>query len=59
MNHEYFRNDFVNGKKSLVNREYNLNGKFRELIRYPDLWHLIYERNKIDYDSNTFFYIYE
>ena len=23
MNHEYFRNDFVNGKKSLINREYN------------------------------------
>ena len=59
MNHEYFRNDFANGKKSLINREYNLNGKFRELIRYPDLWHLIYERNKIDYDSNTFFYIYK
>lgn len=59
MNHEYFRNQFDDGKKSLVNKEYNLNGKFKELIRYPDLGHLIYERNKIDYDSNIFFYIYE
>jgi hypothetical protein len=59
MNHEYFRNHFSDGKKSLINREYNLDGKFKELIRYPDLGHLIYERNKLDYDSNTFFYIYE
>ena len=59
MNHEYFRNHFDNGKKSLVNREYNLDGKFHELIRHPDLWHLTYERNKLDFDSNTFFYIYE
>ena len=59
MNHEYFRNYFDNGKKSLVNKEYNSDRKFKELIRYPDIGHLIYERNKIDYDSNTFFYIYE
>ena len=59
MNHEYFRNQFEDGKQSLVNKEYNIGGKFKELIRYPDLGHLIYERNKLDYDSNTFFYIYE
>lgn len=59
MNHEYFRNHFSDGKKSLINREYNIDGKFRELIRYPDIGHLTYENNKIDFDSNTFFYIYE
>ena len=59
MNHEYFRNHFSDGKKSLINKEYNLDGKFKELIRYPDLGHLIYERNKVDYEGNTFFYIYE
>ena len=59
MNHEYFRNHFDDGNKSLVNKEYNLDGKFKELIRYPDLGHLIYERNRIDFDSNIFFYIYE
>ena len=52
-------NAFRSAKKSLVNKEYNLDGKFKQLIRYPDLGHLIYERNKIDYDSNIFFYIYE
>ena len=45
--------------KSLINKEYNLDGKFKELIRYPDLGHLTYENNKIDFDTNTFFYIYE
>tara|TARA_B100001057_G_scaffold302079_1_gene302284 strand:+ start:682 stop:1848 length:1167 start_codon:yes stop_codon:yes gene_type:complete len=59
MNHEYFRNHFSDGKRSLINKEYNIDGKFRELIRYPDLGHLTYENNKIDFDSNTFFYIYE
>ena len=59
MNHEYFRNQFEDGKQSLVNKEYNIGGKFKELIRYPDLGHLIYERNKLDFDSNIFFYIYE
>ena len=59
MNHEYFRNYFTDGKKSLVNKEYNLDKKFKEVIRHPDLGHLIYEKNKLDYDSNIFFYIYE
>lgn len=59
MNHEYFRNHFSDGEKSLINKEYNLDGKFKELIRYSDLGHLIYENNKIDYDSNIFFYIFE
>lgn len=59
MNHEYFRNKFVDGKKSLVNKEYNLNGNFKQLLRYPDFGHLIYENNKIDYDSNIFFYLYK
>ncbi len=59
MNHEYFRNYFNDGKKSLINREYNLDKKFKEIIRYPDFAHLIYETNRIDYNANTFFYIYE
>ena len=59
MNHEYFRNTFEDGQKSLINKEYNLEKKFKELIRYPDLGHLTYEDNKLDYNSNTFFYIYE
>lgn len=59
MNHEYFRNNFENGKQSMVNQEYNKDGKFKELIRYPDLGHLIYENNKLDYDNNIFFYIFE
>tara|TARA_X000001036_G_C20628204_1_gene786034 strand:- start:202 stop:1365 length:1164 start_codon:yes stop_codon:yes gene_type:complete len=59
MNHEYFRNHFSDGNKSLINKEYNLDGKFKELIRYSDLGHLIYENNKIDYDNNIFFYIFK
>ena len=59
MNHEYFRNNFSDGKKSLVNKEYNLDKKFKELIRHPDLSHLVYSKNKLDFDNNIFFYIYE
>ena len=59
MNHEYFRNYFDDGKKSLTNKEYNLDNQFMELIRYPDLGHLTYERNKLDFDNNIFFYIYK
>jgi len=59
MNHEYTRNKFNNEKKSLLNSEYDIEGKFKELIRYPDLSHMIYENNKVDYDSDIFFYIYE
>ena len=59
MNHEYFRNHFSDGKKSLINKEYNLDGNFKELVRYSDLGHLIYENNKIDYDNNIFFYMFE
>ena len=33
--------------------------KFKELIRYPDLGHLFYENNKLDLDSDIFFYIYK
>ena len=33
--------------------------KFKELIRHPDLGHLNWEKNKLDYDSDIFFYIYE
>ena len=59
MNHEYFRNSFEDGKQSLINEEYNKDGKFKELIRYPDLGHLVYENKKLDFDSNIFFYIFE
>ncbi len=58
-NHEYFRNHFKNNEKSLINFEYNLQNKFKELVRYPDLGHLTYEQNKIDMNSDIFFYIYQ
>ena len=58
-NHEYFRNKFDNNKSSLLNSEYNKNNKFKELIRYPDIGHLTYENNKIDLESDIFFYIFE
>ena len=59
MNHEYFRNHFNDGKKSLINKEYNIDKKFMELIRYPDFGHLTYTTNKLNFDNNIFFYIYE
>ena len=58
-NHEYFRNKFDNNKSSLLNSEYNKNNKFKELIRYPDIGHLTYENNKIDLESDIFFYIFK
>tara|TARA_B110001452_G_scaffold265757_1_gene271081 strand:- start:88 stop:1263 length:1176 start_codon:yes stop_codon:yes gene_type:complete len=59
MNHEFFRNKFDNGNLSLINSEYNTNQQFKELIRYPDISHLLYENNKINLDQDIFFYIYE
>ena len=59
MNHEFFRNKFDNGNFSLINSEYNTNVKFNELIRYPDIGHLLYENNKIDLNQDIFFRMYE
>ena len=60
VNHEHVRNSFSDGKKSLLNSEYNLDKKFKTLIKYPELGHLIWENNKLDYDgSDILFYIYE
>ena len=60
MNHEHIRNYFSDGKKSLLNSEYNLDKKFKTLIKYPELGHLIGENNKLDYHgSDILFYIYE
>lgn len=59
MNHEFIRNEFENGKYSLVNEDFNIDNKFKILIRYPDLAHLIYESNKIDFDQDIYFYIYK
>jgi putative sugar O-methyltransferase len=59
INHETFRNKFDNNKFSLINSEYNKKGKFKELLRYPDIGHLTYENNKIDLDSDIFFYIFK
>jgi len=59
MNHEFFRNEFDDGTTSLINKEFNIKGKFKELIRYPDIGHMSYKNNKIDLDSDIFFYILE
>ena len=59
MNHETFKNKFSDGKYSLINKEFNMDNKFRELIRYPDLGHITYETNKINLESDIFFYLYE
>ena len=59
MNHEFFKNKFNNNKTSLINSQFNKNKNFKELIRYPDLGHLIYKNNKINLKSDIFFYLYE
>ena len=59
MNHEFLRNKFSDNSFSLINKEYNLNNNFKELFRYPDLSHLIYENNKVDFNSDIFFYVYK
>ena len=59
INHETFRNKFDKNKYSLINSEYNKKGFFKELLRYPDIGHLTYEDNKINFDSDIFFYLFE
>ena len=50
LNHEFIKNQFQNGKSSLINKEFNLDEKFKVLIRHPDLGHLTFENNTIDYN---------
>ena len=59
LNHEFIKNQFQNGKSSLINKEFNLDEKFKVLIRHPDLGHLTFENNTINLDSDIFFYLYE
>ena len=59
MNHEFFRNKLEDDKLSLINKEYNKDEKFLELIRYPDLNHLTHLNNKVDLDMDIFFYLYK
>ena len=59
VNHEFMRNEFNNNKFSLINKEYNNENKFKELIRYPEIGHLLHDGNKINYNSDIFFYIYK
>ena len=59
MNHEFFRNKLEDDKLSLINKEYNKDEKFLELIRYPDLHHLTHLNNKVDLDMDIFFHLYK
>ena len=59
INHETYRNKFDNNKYSLINSEYNKENNFKELLRYPDIGHLTYENNKINLDSDIFFYLFK
>lgn len=59
MNHEFERNEFDDNQFSLINKEYNEKNRFKELIRYPDLGHLLLDSNKINFNSDIFFYIYK
>jgi putative sugar O-methyltransferase len=58
-NHETFRNKFENQKFSLINKEYPISKNFQLLVRYPDIGHMTYQQNKINFDSDIFFYIYK
>lgn len=59
MNHERDRNYFDDGSTSLLNREYPIpRDSFRQLVRYPDVGHLIFLRT-LDIDSDIFFYLYQ
>ena len=59
MNHEFYRNKFSSNLRSLINKEFNNKGKFKELMRYPDLGHLTFDNDKINFETDIFFYIYE
>jgi putative sugar O-methyltransferase len=58
-NHETFRNKFESQQFSLVNKEYPISKDFKLLIRYPDIGHMTYQHNNINFDSDIFFYIYK
>jgi hypothetical protein len=59
MNHETNRNYFDNGKCSLINSEYPISKDLNLILRQPDLGDLIYENNKINYNSDIFTYVYK
>ena len=59
MNHEFLRNDFNDGSKSLINSEYKPSEKLFKLIsRFMDVGHAIY-KGGFDYKNDIYCYIYK
>lgn len=59
MNHNNFRNFYLESDDGLLNDEYRISEKeFKKLVKYPDLGHLMY-RGGVDMNEDIFFHLYE
>jgi hypothetical protein len=56
-NHEAWRNEFEEGGRSLINREYPITPEFEEVIRHCDPAGLMV-KGRLDYDADMFWYYY-
>lgn len=56
-NHEAWRNEFEDGSRSLINREYPMPPEFEEVVRACDPAGLMV-KGRLDYDADMFWYYY-
>ncbi len=60
MNHDRFRNHYGGGRRSLLGCEYPVpDDQFTLLFRYPELKHMLFSNGSMDFNSETFIYLYE
>jgi hypothetical protein len=57
-NHEAWRNEFEEGGRSLINREYPIAPEFEEVLRHCDPAGLMV-KGRLDYDADMFWYYYK
>ena len=59
MNHEKWVHTYEDGTSGVLASDYDVpKNKYKLLMRYPDLGHLIYDGG-INYNHDIFFYLYE
>ncbi|MAV59334.1 MAG: hypothetical protein CMG07_05225, partial [Candidatus Marinimicrobia bacterium] len=58
MNHDNFRNVYVDGSHGLLSSEFPITSDFSLIYRYPDLGHLL-QSGRIDYYMDIFIHLYK
>lgn len=60
INHDKYPNVYDHNESSLLGHEYPISrDEFTLLFRYPEIKHMLFYGGKIDYNSDSFIYLYE